>query len=270
MRPHRVASVSICVLALLGLTHTQLPPPAPPAGAKTWVGHYAEVEDYLRTAECVGMENFPIGTSSQNSAPMAKRCVLRPGGPVARMLWKPLAPAVFRGFIESTEGNLAAYALDRLLRMDMVPPVVARELLSHKGAATFWVENVTIPTPDKSPVAAEQAYWDLQIVRMTMFDNLIGNKGRTLNNMLRDGAGNLILLDHSRAFGTSTELPQSMPRVEREFWASIEALTRKQLDTALSRWLEAEEIAAVLGRRDRMKAEIKKQRGQRAPEADGR
>jgi hypothetical protein len=265
MRPHRVASVSICVLALLGLSHTQLPPAAHSAGAKTWVGHYEDVENYLRTAECVGMENFPIGTSSQNSAPMAKRCVLRPGGPVARMLWKPLAPAVFRGFMESPEGNLAAYALDRLLRMDMLPPVVERDLLGHKGAATFWVENVTIPTSDKSPAAAEQAYWDLQIVRMTMFDNLIGNTARTFNNMLRDGAGNLILLDHSRAFGTSTELPQPMPRVDREFWASIDAMTRKQLDSALSRWLNAEEIEAVVGRRDRMRAEIKKQIGQRAP-----
>ena len=42
---------------------------------------------------------------------------------------------------------------------------------------------------------------------MTMFDNLIGNRDRNRGNMLRDAEWNVILLDHSRAFGVGSELP---------------------------------------------------------------
>ena len=50
--------------------------------AKIWVGRYQEIEEYLRTAECVSL---------QGSDPRkAMRCTLRPGGPVARLAWRSL------------------------------------------------------------------------------------------------------------------------------------------------------------------------------------
>ena len=87
-----------------------------------------------------------------------------------------------------------------------------------------------------------------------MFDNLIGNRERNLGNMLRDAEWNVILLDHSRAFGVGTELPQKMRRIDAAFWARIESLTRPQLDAALRAWLGEPEIQAILDRRDRMRS----------------
>ena len=92
---------------------------------------------------------------------------------------------------------------------------------------------------------------------MTMFDNLIGNRDRNRGNMLRDDAWNLILIDHSRAFGPGTELPHKMNRIDEDFWAKIESLTRNQLDAALRAWLDDSEIEAILDRREAMRAEIK-------------
>ena len=66
-----------------------------------------------RTAECVSME-----VRCQYRA----RCTLPPGGPVARMAWRPLPPGVHRGFRESYKTEIAAYELDKLLKLDMVPP----------------------------------------------------------------------------------------------------------------------------------------------------
>jgi hypothetical protein len=49
-------------------------------------------------------------------------------------------------------------------------------------------------------------------------------------------------------------------RIDDEYWAKIEALTRSQLDAALGAWLEPGEIAAILDRREAMRAEIKRLR----------
>ena len=75
--------------------------------------------------------------------------------------------------------------------------------------------------------------------------------------MLRDATWNLILLDHSRAFGAGTELPHKLSRIDEDCWARMESLTRDQLDAALRAWLDENEIGAILDRRERMRADIK-------------
>ena len=227
-------------------------PPAPRAehGAKIWVGRYREIEEYLRTAECVSVERLGAGRLA--------RCTLRPGGPVARMAWRPLPPGVHRGFRESYRAEIAAYELDKLLKLDMVPPSVERQMEGNSGAAQLWVEDVTGWNANASPGESNKAHWERQVVRMRMFDDLIGNADRNQGNILYDDAWNLILLDHSRAFGEGVRLPQKLDRVDEALWARIESLTRPQLDAALGVWLGGSEIKALLDRRDRMRAEIRR------------
>jgi hypothetical protein len=172
------------------------------------------------------------------------------------MAWMSRPPGVYRGFRESYTFNIAAYEVDKLLKLDMVPPTVERELQGRKGAATFWVENIVEVGKNAMPEAAERARWDRQLARMAAFDSLIGNKDRNVGNMLRDPAWNLILLDHSRAFGVGTELRPDLTRVDEELWGRIEALTRKQLDATLGAWLDADQIAAIMERLERMRAAL--------------
>lgn len=246
IRLGRIAVLLLCGLAYLGqgqLASTQRP------GAKIWVGRYQDIEEYLRTAECVSSEVlFPD---------RLVRCTLRPGGPVARMAWRSLPPGVYRGFRESYKAEIAAYEVDKLLQLDMVPPSVERQLEGNKGAAQLWVENVRDSKEDASPGESNRADWENQLARMTMFDNLIGSRDRNLGNMLHDAEWNLILLDHSRAFGDGTELPRKMNRIDQRFWSKIESLTPNQLDKALRAWLADHEIKALLDRREKMRAEIK-------------
>jgi hypothetical protein len=219
------------------------------SGGKIWVGRYQEIEEYLRTAECVSVTTFGPNRAS--------RCNLPPGGPVARMAWRPLPPGVYRGFRESYKAEIAAYEIDKLLKLDMVPPTVERHLDGHQGAAQVWVEGlVGLKDGQPSEGAAREA-WDSQVLKMTMFDVLIGFRDRNLTNMLRDESWQLVLLDHSRAFSTSSELPRKLTQVDRELWDRMDRLTRTQLDTALTRWLDQSEIAAVIERRERMKTEIR-------------
>ena len=90
-----------------------------------------------------------------------------------------------------------------------------------------------------------------------MFDNLIGNGDRNQRNVLRDTAWNLILIDHTRAFGVESDLVHKMSGIDDAYWVRIDRLTRKQLDEALGMWLDQNQIDAILARRERMRAEIK-------------
>jgi len=241
----RRAAVLLACLPLLG----GLAPSSEQLGSRIWVGRYQEIEEYLKTAECVSMEVF--------GPDKVARCTLRPGGPVARIAWRPGPPGVYRGFRESYKAEIAAYELDKLLKLNMIPPSVARQLEGHDGAAQLWVENVFGLEPDASPGEPNRAEWEGQLARMTMFDDLIGNRDRNRGNMLRDAAWNLILLDHSRAFGKGTELPRRLTRIDEGLWARIDGLTRDRLDAALRAWLAADEIRAILDRREKMRAEIR-------------
>lgn len=238
------------ILACLPVVVGQQPPDSrQQPTAKVWVGRYQEIEDYLRTGECVSVQLF--------GPARAARCTLRPGGPVARMAWRSMPPGPHRGFRESYKTEIAAYELDKLLKLDMVPPTVERQLLGADGAAQLWVENMVDGTARESPEGADRAHWESQLALMTMFDNLIGNKERNRANMLRDAAWNLVLIDHSRAFGTDTDLVHAMNRIDEGCWARIESLTPNQLDAALGAWLGEDQIRAILQRRETMRTGIR-------------
>lgn len=244
-----IGSRSVAVLAVsLPLLAAQGELPSNQGSAKTWVGRNQEFEEYLRSAECVSMQALE---------PMkASRCTLPPGGPIARMAWRS-PDGAFRGFHEWYKNDIAAYELDKLLRLDMVPPAVERQLKSARGSAQQWVESALPVRGDELPDGPHRAEWENQLARMIMFDNLIGNRARVLANQIRDVGWNLILLDHSRAFGVGTDLPNKMTRIDSGLWKRIEGLTQKQLDDALHKWIDKNAIRAILDRRERMRAEIK-------------
>jgi hypothetical protein len=256
MFPPTLLSFLICLPLLMASGSAQRTVPESAAlGSKTWVGHYLEVEEYLRTAECITVDNIGTRKTAQGVGPSLKRCGLRPGGPVARMAWKTVPAGVVRGFRESYKAEIATYELDKLLKLDMVPPTVERELEGHRGSATFWVEDA-VSLAQGTSGAPDAARWEKQLARMAMFDALIGNGARNLANTLRDPVWNVILLDHSRAFGTGAE-PEIRPiKADRELWTRIEGLTRAQLDKALGAWLDKDQIGAILDRREKMRPAI--------------
>ena len=99
-RLRRVVILLMCLPGFLGCQGQ--PALTQGLGAKIWVGRYQEIEEYLRTAECVSM----YGTDPRK----ATRCTLPPGGPFSRMAWRSLPPGVHRGFWESYKADIAAYA----------------------------------------------------------------------------------------------------------------------------------------------------------------
>ncbi len=98
--------------------------------------------------------------------------------------------------------------------------------------------------------------WGKPIRKMLMFDNLIGNGDRNAGNILIGPPGELILIDHSRAFITDKKLPSKVERVDGELWDRMKALTRDDLTRALRPWIDDEAIGAMIERRNRMAATV--------------
>lgn len=225
------------------------------ANAKVWLDSRAAIEEYLRTAEIVKLAD--IGTGVTNP----KRADFAPGGPVAAIAWKPIRPGRYNGYWESYKSEIAAYELDKLLELDMIPPTVERRVEGDLGAAVMWA------SPTKSfkelgglPQAPPEHYvaWNLQIIRAKMFDNLINNRDPNLGNWLVDPAWNIILIDHTRAFTTGKDLVHKMTRIDANLWDRMKALTEESLTAALGKWLGRGEVRSILQRRDRMQEVIDK------------
>ncbi len=218
---------------------------APSASAKIWDGRNSEFEDFLRATPFTKVVEVPIGVTRP------KRGYFPAGGLIESAAWKPLPPGRPAGFYESYKSEIAAYELDKVLGMGMIPPTVEKKWDGETGAAIQWVKPVRpwkevehLPKPDK---------FNKQAVRMKMFDNLICNIDRNAGNLITDSDWNLYLIDHSRAFITDRKLPFNMSRIDPELWDKMLALDEPTLKTAVGKWLDGGMIRAVLKRRDDMK-----------------
>jgi hypothetical protein len=232
-------------------------PAAPSALASVpyaWRGHEAEIEAFLRTAPIERFKDIPVGITKP------RRGYFAPGGPVGSMAWKPIMPGMLHGKMESYRSEIAAYLLSRHLGLHMVPPVVERRIGGVAGAAVYWIDGVRPWNPSEPPKVSG-ARWSRQTSRMLMFDQLIANIDRNQGNLLYDDEGRLYLIDHSRAFVVQPGLGTLKPpqQFDRELWKRMAALTREDLDAVLKPWVDGNQIASLLKRRDEMQKHIDRQ-----------
>ena len=108
-----------------------------------------------------------------------------------------------------------------------------------------------VSPPDKVP-------WNAQLHILRVFDELIANTDRNQGNMLIDKRWKLWLIDHSRAFRTSSDLqkPRSIRRCERTLLAKMKTLTLEDLQAQLNDYLTEHEIESILARRDKLVAHV--------------
>ena len=250
-----VLCLFVTVLPLVRFAGAQQAATEAPANAKTWLETRQALEDYLKIADVTKMEEIGLGVTK----PM--RAYLAPGGPVDRMAWKKITPGMYGGYWENYKSEIAAYEIDKLLGLDMIPPTVERRLKGDLGAAIMWASPTKsfkelggLPTPPPTKLDA----WNRQLIRAKMFDNLICNIDPNLGNWLVDPSWNLILIDHTRSLTTKKDMVHQMTRIDRELWERMKALTVESLTPALAKWMGNREIRAIIERRDRMQGVIDK------------
>jgi hypothetical protein len=231
------------------------------------IAERAKWEEFLKTAEIVG-EN-QIGGGDVEMAPW--RLNLEKDGMKRGALWKNPEGTV-AGHEESWKWEIAAYRLDKYLGLNMVPPTVEREFRWKRGSCQLWVTvemDLRKKTREKIETPSDKVYsWNNAIYLTRAFDNLIANEDRHQGSILVTKDWRLILIDHSRSFGTSkkltTELIYSgenndseiMRRLPRAFVEKLKGINSELVGQVTGDYLTDKEIEAVLKRRDLILKEI--------------
>ena len=164
-------------------------------------------------------------------------------------------PAARRGILP----DLAAYRLDRLIGLDMVPATVAREVGGESGSVQFAPSRVMTETERSERGIGGSAWCPLrdQFQAMYIFDTLIYNEGRTPER-IRYSADNfqLLLVGHGDALSAGRGRPPHLrdtPLMIGAAWQeTLASLDEQRLTQALEGVLDRRRIRALLLRRDEL------------------
>jgi len=160
-----------------------------------------------------------------------------------------------RGFYPS----VAAYRLDRLLELDMVPVTVPRKINGAHGSLQFLTDKFSDEMRRSASGRGSGAACALpdQWGAMYVFDVLIYNEGRSLQRMLYDpGNWRLMLSEHDRAFAGKKGRPKHLkaaPVEVTEGWRqALAELSDERLAETLSDVLDSRRLRALQARRDEL------------------
>ncbi len=157
-------------------------------------------------------------------------------------------------FKDSWKFEVAAYELDKLIRLNMVPVTVERAYKGSKGSLQIWVPNCM--TEDdrlkKNLTPPDRLSWRRELAKMHVFDALIYNSDRNQGNLLITSDWKLFMIDHSRTFKNLDILrgAQDLNYFSRSMMDSIKKLDKASLMQHCGHYLMTTEIETMLKRRD--------------------
>jgi hypothetical protein len=158
--------------------------------------------------------------------------------------------------------GVAAYRLDRLLELEMVPVTAMREIDGKAGSLQFVTDKYLDEVQRSASGRGGGASCALpdQWAAMYVFDALVYNEGRSQRRMLYDTATwKLMLTRHDRAFGTRKGRPRHLRSAAlpiTEGWQTgLAKLDDNVLNETFSDVLDKRRIDALAERRDELLAD---------------
>jgi len=229
----------------------------------------AKWEEFLKTAKIVNQDQ-PLSEREAVTEPW--RLTLEKDG-ITKYGWWKNVEGRRKGYIEGWKWEIAAYRLDKLLGLNMVPPTVEKRFRGDRGSCMLEVEykmmyrdkvenDIQVPSHkviDYNRTSYLQKAWD----------NLVANEDRNMGDVLFTEDWRMIIIDHSRTFRTSRKYTKKLIHIKkgkkdrepikelpRAFVKKLEVLTFELIKNAVGEYLTEKEINAVLARRDLILKEI--------------
>jgi hypothetical protein len=164
---------------------------------------------------------------------------------------------------DSYKYNIAAYKLLRLLGLDMTPPSVERKIGGKPAAITWWADDIKMLELDRlrnNLQPPNPKDWEHQMSSARVFDNLIFNIDRNLENLAITNSWKVVLIDHTRAFSAVPKLmnPEDLTMCRRPLFEKIQGLSASAIQGAANGYLTQSEVEGVMKRRDLIVQHFKK------------
>lgn len=160
-------------------------------------------------------------------------------------------------YADHWQNEIAAYRLDRMLGLDVVPVTIEREIQGVRGSLQFWVDGmVSLRTvEEKGMVPGNWCDMEPQYQLLKVFDALIHNLDRTQENLAFERTTwKLVLFDHSRAFAARSRILQKVQseylQVTDALASRLRALDEDSLSRVMGPYLSRGEIRNLLARRN--------------------
>jgi hypothetical protein len=219
-------------------------------------------EEFMKTARVAEYEQ--LGGRFAVTNPY--KLTLEKNGRRHLALWKN-AEGIMGGHRENWQWEVAAYRMDKLLNLNMVPPTVERPFQNDDGSCQYWVTYwINLAEKEEKSISVPRnklVYWNRAVYLQRAFDNLIANVDRHMRNIFITKDWRMILIDHSRSFKTgkrytrkliyTEDSPEGNRAIEAlpiEFFEKLKNLTYETLDKTMEYYLTDDEKQAVLTRRD--------------------
>ena len=160
-------------------------------------------------------------------------------------------------FEDSWRFNVAAYRVDRLIGLQMVPVTVSRKWKSAPAAFTWWIDDVMMDEgkrlKDKTQ-PPDSGLWNEQMQMVRVFDQLIYNVDRNMGNLLIGKTWRVWAIDHTRAFRTQNTLkaPANVTRCDRQVIEGLKQLNKEGLKKSIGEFVTEYQINGLLARRDKI------------------
>jgi hypothetical protein len=224
--------------------------------AASWTD--AQIEDFLLHAKVIRTKDSKKGVTGTIRATLSDGTVTHDAQiqQIDESLPKfETASGTEFNFRDSWAYNVAAYRLDRLIGLNMIPVSVPRDFRSKPGAFTWWVDDVMMDEEARlkqKVVPPNMERWNEQMQLVRVLDQLIYNVDRNLGNLLITKDWRIWPIDHSRAFRTHHQLKSAanVTRCDRQVLDGLKRLDQESLKKSLSKFLTQYEIDAILKRRD--------------------
>lgn len=158
-------------------------------------------------------------------------------------------------FRDSWMFNVAAYKIDRMIGLKLVPVTVARRHKSDPASFTWWIDDVMMDEAErlkKKVPAPDPIVWNEEMQLVRLFDQLIYNIDRNLGNLMITTDWRMWAIDHTRAFRNFDTLktPGNIARCDRQVLEGLKALNKEALRKEVGQYLQQWQIDSLLKRRD--------------------